>query len=84
MPSYNLTVPNTSPLIRYEGGRWIEPSVNDPTRAQSATGTYRMTNGSDATATFLFEGTGVWIYGGKRPDHGAPSSHSLFLVKRQI
>jgi hypothetical protein len=33
-------------------------------------GTYTITVTDGASATFRFNGTGVWIYGGKRSNHG--------------
>lgn len=36
-------------------------------------GTFTLTNATSATATFEFNGTGVWLYGAKRPNHGTYS-----------
>ncbi|THH05379.1 hypothetical protein EW145_g4839 [Phellinidium pouzarii] len=33
-------------------------------------GTFTLTSASGATATFAFNGTGVWLYGAKRSNHG--------------
>jgi len=36
-------------------------------------GTFTLNNVSDGTATFTFNGTGFWIYGAKRGNHGTYS-----------
>lgn len=36
-------------------------------------GTFTLTNAASATAIFEFNGTGVWLYGAKRPNHGTYS-----------
>lgn len=73
MASFNgtLTVEDSSPLITYApAGSWSD-SPNDPLLSAYSGGSYHATSSQGATATFSFVGSGITIFGGRRPNYGA-------------
>ncbi|KAJ8509065.1 hypothetical protein ONZ45_g8737 [Pleurotus djamor] len=72
MASFNLTVEDYSPLITYAPvGAWIDTPVN-ASIAQSYSGaSFHTTSAQDASATILFNGTGISIFGSKQPNYGS-------------
>lgn len=66
------TVHNSSPLISYTVA-WLDTPVGDTYAANYTGGGFHTTNISGATATFKFNGTGVWCYGALRPGYGSYS-----------
>ncbi|TDL24133.1 hypothetical protein BD410DRAFT_109294 [Rickenella mellea] len=72
MPKFNTTVDNVSPLITYSPPEdWYEGTRADPDFSRySNGGTFTLTTSFNASATFTFNGTGIWIYGAKRINHG--------------
>ncbi|KAF5370628.1 hypothetical protein D9758_001876 [Tetrapyrgos nigripes] len=72
MASLNYTVEDGSPLIDYiPGNAWIDANGNDDALTTSYSGaSYHFTTTKDAAASFTFTGTGVWVFGGKRPNYG--------------
>ncbi|KAG8908419.1 hypothetical protein FRB99_006624 [Tulasnella sp. 403] len=65
----NVTIEDASPVIIYSpAGAWGEGTQNlDKYSGNSV----RVTNVYNATASFQFNGTGVWVYGARRNSHGA-------------
>ncbi|KAL4064800.1 hypothetical protein V8B97DRAFT_1919936 [Scleroderma yunnanense] len=71
MPLVTTLIDNKSPLISYDS-TWIPGSSNgDPYEDQYFLGTFTVNNVSNGKATFTFNGTGSWIYGAQRNNHGA-------------
>ncbi|KDQ57585.1 hypothetical protein JAAARDRAFT_687068 [Jaapia argillacea MUCL 33604] len=70
--SINQTVDNIDPLIIYMPGPWYEGSPSDDPLASrySNDGTFTLSNSTGAAVTFTFDGTGVWLFGALRPNHG--------------
>ncbi|KAF8324768.1 uncharacterized protein EI90DRAFT_3129518 [Cantharellus anzutake] len=66
----NFTVDAPNSLIYYVTSGWQLVPLTDPSVDQYQNSTGVMTNIINATATFIFKGTGVWIYGAKRKNHG--------------
>ncbi|KAJ7217764.1 hypothetical protein GGX14DRAFT_438211 [Mycena pura] len=72
--SYNLTIDDSSPLISYgPSGAWQDASSNDTAGLPYTAGTFHSTTASGATATIHFNGTGIEVYGGHRPEYGVYS-----------
>ncbi|OJA07835.1 hypothetical protein AZE42_06353 [Rhizopogon vesiculosus] len=59
-----------SPLIHYDSGWAAGNSGDDNLADQYFRGTFQTSNATGGTATFSFNGTGFWIYGAKRTNHG--------------
>ncbi|KAJ8495389.1 hypothetical protein ONZ45_g12877 [Pleurotus djamor] len=73
MPKLNITLDNNSPLIEYQPqDSWGEgDGTGDPFGIRySNNGTVRFTSSPGASASFTFHGTGIWIFGAKRSNHG--------------
>lgn len=74
MPAWNTTVQDYSPLITYSpveawrGGSTV--ATSNPGFYEYFNDDYKTTNITNATASFMFNGTGVWVYGSKGRDHG--------------
>ncbi|KAF5322600.1 hypothetical protein D9619_001541 [Psilocybe cf. subviscida] len=67
-----LTVEDSSPLISYApAGSWSDSPSNDPLLSSYLGNSYHTSSAQGATATFSFVGTGVSIFGGRRPNYGA-------------
>ncbi|KAI5123650.1 hypothetical protein M0805_001683 [Coniferiporia weirii] len=76
MPRLNTTIDDTNPLITFSPAEQWHPgtSATDPGAVNySGGGTFTLTTLQGATATFAFNGTGVWLYGAKRSNHGTYS-----------
>ncbi|EJD03095.1 uncharacterized protein FOMMEDRAFT_156465 [Fomitiporia mediterranea MF3/22] len=82
MPAFNTTIDDVSPLITYLPlESWhFNTQENDNYSTAYANGTATLTSTQGATATFTFNGTGVWLYGAKRPNHG---TYSVLLDRVQ-
>ncbi|KAG8908420.1 hypothetical protein FRB99_006625 [Tulasnella sp. 403] len=64
----NITIEESSPLIVYSPpGAWVEGTYYEQ---QYSNGAFRSTSTYNATASFQFNGTGVWVYGGRKNNHG--------------
>jgi len=74
MAAFNVSLDDSSPLISYSpSGAWADSPAND-TRVQSySSNSLHTTSKQGATATFSFNGTGIWLFGGKRSNYGAYS-----------
>nr|GAT58561.1 predicted protein [Mycena chlorophos] len=69
--SFNLTIDDASPLISYgPSGAWQDASSSDTAGLDYTAGTLHQTTTQGATATIQFNGTGIEIYGGHRPEYG--------------
>src|SRR5260370_17179702 len=68
---HNFTIDAPNSLIRYSQNGWRMVSyADDPDVNSYQNGTAMVTDMIGQTALFLFNGTGVWVYGAKRPNHG--------------
>jgi hypothetical protein len=69
--AFNLTVEDNSPLVSYApSGAWSDNSDSD-SFVQSYSGkSLHTTFAQGATATINFNGTGIWLFGGKRSIYG--------------
>ncbi|KAJ7071988.1 hypothetical protein C8F01DRAFT_1361438 [Mycena amicta] len=69
MPS-NYTIDDISPLINYSGS-WSAGNKTDPSSSQySNNGTFTVSSTKGDSASLIFTGTQVWIFGAKRDNHG--------------
>ncbi|KAI6033401.1 hypothetical protein EDC04DRAFT_2571707 [Pisolithus marmoratus] len=69
MPLITNLIDDKSPLIFYDS-TWVPGnSAGDPYEDQYYLGTFTINNVTNGTASFSFNGTGVWIYGAKRNNH---------------
>jgi len=67
----NLTIDDSSPLILYgPSGAWQDASSNDTAGLSYFGNSLHSTTAPGATATINFNGTGISIYGGHRPEYG--------------
>jgi len=74
MASFELTVDDSSPLITYApAGAWTDSPPNDPSLSLYLDDSYHTTTQPGATATIVFNGTGISFFGGKRPEYGSYS-----------
>ncbi|KAL5507348.1 hypothetical protein ACEPAH_6804 [Sanghuangporus vaninii] len=69
---FNTTIDDNSPLITYSPVEvWTYGmESNDPFFDAYANGTFTLTGTVGAMMKISFYGTGIWIWGGKRPNHG--------------
>ncbi|KAI0630101.1 hypothetical protein C8Q77DRAFT_240827 [Trametes polyzona] len=66
----NVTIDDSSSLILYDpSDSWTSPSGSDA--GAYANSTAHTSSVSGATAKFTFTGTGVWLYGAKKPGYGS-------------
>ncbi|KAF4620438.1 hypothetical protein D9613_000214 [Agrocybe pediades] len=70
MPNFNITLEDTSPMIRYSSGWTAGSSINDPLADQYSEKTFTLTQKQGESMQFNFYGTGVTIFGAVRPNHG--------------
>ncbi|OAX44144.1 hypothetical protein K503DRAFT_730129 [Rhizopogon vinicolor AM-OR11-026] len=70
MSSVTFLADDKSPLIHYDSGWAAGNSGDDNLADQYFRGTFQTSNATGGTATFSFNGTGFWIYGAKRTNHG--------------
>ncbi|KAG8902718.1 hypothetical protein FRC01_009491, partial [Tulasnella sp. 417] len=71
MVQRNQTAEDASPLIKWvPADQWIDGSPADSELPKYSAGSFRLTTTNGAYASFSFNGTGVWIYGAKRFNHG--------------
>ncbi|KAF8650453.1 hypothetical protein AX16_005255 [Volvariella volvacea WC 439] len=76
MATFNLIVEDSSPLITYSPpGAWVD-TVNDSLIASYSGRSSHSTSAQGATATFTFNGTGVKLFGGRRPGYG---TYTIFV-----
>ncbi|THU95380.1 hypothetical protein K435DRAFT_723810 [Dendrothele bispora CBS 962.96] len=70
MAFFNYTVEDSSPLIAYSpANAWIDAS-NDTLLPSYSGASYHFTTTKAASASLRFNGTGVWVFGAKRPNYG--------------
>jgi len=70
MPSLTITGEENSPLITFGSGWTIGTSQTDKFASSYSGSSYMATHTIGASASFVFNGTGVQIFGAKRVDHG--------------
>ncbi|KLO14588.1 hypothetical protein SCHPADRAFT_303802 [Schizopora paradoxa] len=72
MPKVNTTIDVFSPLITYSPSNgWIPGNLTaDPKGRLYQDGTFITTTVNGSTASFSFDGTGIWLFGAKRGNHG--------------
>ena len=64
------SVDDSSPLLTYTGP-WLDTPANDTLAANYTDGSLRTTSTPGAKVTLQFNGTGVWFFGGHRPNYGS-------------
>ncbi|KAF7345076.1 hypothetical protein MVEN_01671100 [Mycena venus] len=73
MTSKNFTIDNINPLIQYSPpGAWTEGSKTLDPEASSYSngGTFTLCTTQGSSATFVFNGTQVYVFGARRGNHG--------------
>ncbi|KAJ7636781.1 hypothetical protein FB45DRAFT_828945 [Roridomyces roridus] len=70
MSALNHTIDDISPLIQYAGDWRQSTPASDPEISQYLNTTFTTCNTAGSSATFTFNGTAIWIFGAKRPNHG--------------
>jgi hypothetical protein len=70
-------VPDSAPWITYTGA-WGD---SDLATQDYNNGTFHFTDQPGATASFPFNGTGVWLYGAWRGNHVRPGSPASCAVR---
>ncbi|CAL1707238.1 unnamed protein product [Somion occarium] len=74
MAAFNVSLDDSSPLISYSpSGAWTDTPSNDTLAQSYAAKSLHVTHQQDASATFKFNGTGVWLFGGFRFNYGSYS-----------
>ncbi|KAI0684588.1 hypothetical protein BC835DRAFT_616767 [Cytidiella melzeri] len=68
MPVFNLTIDDTSPLIHYID-HWSDSNHADDYWSAYSNGTFHSTDVYGATATLVFNGSAVYLFGAFRPNH---------------
>ncbi|KAJ6553570.1 hypothetical protein DFH09DRAFT_1366185 [Mycena vulgaris] len=69
MPKANHTIDDLSPLIGYSLG-WRPGGIDDSLISSYSNGTFTLCDTQGSYASFTFNGTAIWVYGAKRPNHG--------------
>ncbi|KAI0665910.1 hypothetical protein C8Q78DRAFT_482108 [Trametes maxima] len=70
MATSNVTIDDSSSLFLYEPrDAWTSSSGDDAQAYMNST--FHGTSVSGATCKFKFNGTGIWLYGAKKPDYGS-------------
>ncbi|TFK20942.1 hypothetical protein FA15DRAFT_696663 [Coprinopsis marcescibilis] len=71
MAELQLTIEDTSPLLRYSRNLWVPGEAEqDSQTSRYSQSTFFATETRDASMTFTFSGTEVGIYGARRGNHG--------------
>ncbi|EIW85596.1 hypothetical protein CONPUDRAFT_49001 [Coniophora puteana RWD-64-598 SS2] len=70
MPSYTTLLDDQVPLITFDNNWQAGSSQDDDLASLYYAGTFTTCNVTGGRATLTFNGTGVWIYGAKRVNHG--------------
>ncbi|GJE94535.1 hypothetical protein PsYK624_107050 [Phanerochaete sordida] len=68
MPVYNVTIDDASPLIQYDQW-WTDSSRSDSLHANYSGDTFHTTEQNGGTARLTFNGSAVYLFGAKRPNH---------------
>lgn len=69
--AFNLTVEDSSPLVSYApSGAWTDTPAGDSLIQSYSGSSLHTTSAQGATATINFNGTGIWLFGGKRHNYG--------------
>ncbi|KAF9568155.1 hypothetical protein CPC08DRAFT_702581 [Agrocybe pediades] len=69
MPSFNVTLEDTSPMIRYSPD-WQTGLSTDPFADKYSEKTFTLTSQPGASVQFLYYGTNITVFGAHRPNHG--------------
>ncbi|KAF7321255.1 hypothetical protein MKEN_00645200 [Mycena kentingensis (nom. inval.)] len=70
MPNFNITLEDSSPQIVYSVDWRAGTTSDDDFADHYSDSSFTLTQVDGATATFMFNGTAVTIFGAKRPNHG--------------
>ncbi|KAI0051870.1 hypothetical protein FA95DRAFT_1554110 [Auriscalpium vulgare] len=71
MASFNVTADDSSPLITYTPiGAWKDTAAGDPSVPAYSAQSYHSSSAQGASATLSFNGTGIWLFGAKKPNYG--------------
>jgi len=72
MAAFNVSLDDSSPLITYSPATaWTDTPANDTTASLYFDSSLHTTSTKGASASFAFNGTGVWLYGGLRSNYGS-------------
>ncbi|KAG8908405.1 hypothetical protein FRB99_006610 [Tulasnella sp. 403] len=79
MSRRNITLEEGSPLIAYSPpGAWGDGNIDsDELLGSYSLNSFRLTRAFNATVSFQFNGTGVWVHGARRFNHSGPHTVSL-------
>lgn len=66
--SMNFTLDDTASQLSFSSG-WASQSPSDPDLSQFFEGTYHAAQSTGATLNMSVQGTGIYIYGSKGPNH---------------
>ena len=69
MSTTNITLDDTSPTIVYSSNWAAQFSSNSSSISQFFGGTYHSAQANGATANLTFNGSAIYIYGTKGPEH---------------
>ncbi|KAF9462291.1 hypothetical protein BDZ94DRAFT_1261533 [Collybia nuda] len=70
MPSFNITIEDSSPTIFYSQGWRAGHSSDDTLISSYSQSAFSVTNIKGAFLSFSFNGTAIGIFGGRRKNHG--------------
>lgn len=71
MVAFNVSTDDASPLISYSPvGAWTDSPCNDLSAMLYSQQSWHTSSSYGASATFHFNGTGIWFFGARRPDYG--------------
>jgi len=74
MAAFNVSLDDSSPLISYSpSGAWTDTPKGDTLAQSYSAQSLHSASQNGATASFSFNGTGVWLYGGARSNYGSYS-----------
>ncbi|KAF4616453.1 hypothetical protein D9613_008415 [Agrocybe pediades] len=71
MPTFNMTVEDTSPILRYSANWRPADSASDSFLDQYSLMSAMVAQQAGETMEFTYFGTNVFVFGAKRPNHGS-------------
>ncbi|KAI0958907.1 hypothetical protein AcV7_004591 [Taiwanofungus camphoratus] len=72
MVAFNISLDDSSPLIIYSpSNAWVDTPGGDSLSPSYSQASLHTTCLDGATASITFNGTGIWLYGGHRPNYGS-------------
>ncbi|KAF9547703.1 hypothetical protein CPC08DRAFT_625535 [Agrocybe pediades] len=74
MPTFNITLEDTTPMIRYSSNWQVGSSAVDPLADEYSEKSFTVTSKQGESLRLQFYGTGVTIFGARRGNHGIYSA----------